>query len=303
MASIYRNSVFTIAADNAVDSSGGCFAPRDGYLVRPHELDPPLFESTDIFKNYIRAHVSGIQSNSTLVGRGWILQENVLSARTLTYQKDQLSWRCCTSIASEKHPGMRSIINTDFMSQFQQSILDGTSWFHGEAPSQSSFGTIWSQVLKNYSRRSLTITADRLAAIYGLAEALRSSCGLTYVAGLWQEQLQKDLLWVRSPPLRRMATALQVARLADAIAPSWSWASLDAPIDFIPGDMMMPVLEGVHIEARVSGSHSRQTGSLTIQSNVRMAYTDTDGENIVAHSGDHLERVTWYPDDPIAPST
>jgi hypothetical protein len=30
MAAIYRNSVFTIAADNATDSSGGCFANRDG---------------------------------------------------------------------------------------------------------------------------------------------------------------------------------------------------------------------------------------------------------------------------------
>jgi hypothetical protein len=301
MASIYRNSVFTIAADSATDSSSGCFTQRDGYLVRPHELDPPLFDSTDIFKNYIRAHVSGTQSNSTLVKRGWILQETALSARTLIYQKDQLSWRCCTSIASEKHPGMRSIINADFMSQFQQSLLNGKSWLYGEEPSQSSFSTVWRQVLENYTRRSLTRRTDRLAAIYGLAESLRTSCGLTYVAGLWQEQLQKDLLWVQLQPFPGMTIAPQVGRLADAVAPSWSWASIDAPIDFIPGNMEMPVLEGVYIEARVSGSHSCQRGTLTIQSNVRISCTSDD--NFLVNSGDHLQEVRWYPDGQIAPST
>jgi len=297
MAAIYRNSLFTIAAENATDSSGGCFANRDGYLVRPHELNPPVFGAADIFKNYIRAHVPDICLNSTLTSRGWILQEEVLSTRTLRYQKDQLSWRCCTSIASEQHPGMRSVINSDFISEFQQNILDSTPWFHSDAPSQSSFNTVWHHVLMDYSSRSLSIKTDRLAAIYGLADALRSSCRLTYVAGLWQEQLQKDLLWIRTPNSTTVET-LRVARLVNAIAPSWSWASLDAPISFITNEMTMPLLEGVHIEARVSGSPSVQTGFLTIQSNVRMAYTD--GKKLVAHSGDDLNEVLWYPDDPIS---
>jgi hypothetical protein len=62
--------------------------------------------------------------------------------------------------------------------------------------------------------------------------------------------------------------------------------------------MMMPVLGGVHIEARVSGSPSIQTGSLTIQSNVRIAYTD--GKKFAAHSADDLKDVLWYPDDTIS---
>lgn len=299
MASIYRNAVFTIAADNAADSSGGCFTQRDGYFVRPHELDPPLFGPTDVFKNYIRAHDAHTR-DSTLVGRGWVLQEQLLSTRTLNYQSGKLSWRCCTSAASENHPGMRCIINADFVSQFQQSVLNHT-WFHGEAPSQSSFSTVWGQVLMNYSQRSLTIATDRLAAIYGLAEALRGSYGLTYVAGLWKEQLQKDLLWVRSHSLGSRTGALPDARPDTAIAPSWSWASLNAPVKFIPDEMMMPVLEGVHIEARVAGSHSRQTGPLTIQSNVRVSLSD--GKDIITDSGDKQHRVQWHPDGLIAPQT
>lgn len=222
MAAIYRNSVFTIAADTATDNSGGCFFDRDGYLVRPHELNPPVFRISDICKNYIRAHIPGICSSSALTCRGWILQEEVLSARTLRYQKDQLSWRCCTSSASEQHPGMRSVINADFVSEFQQCTLDSTPWFHNEAPSQSSFSTIWHRVLANYSRRSLSVKSDRLAAIYGLADAMRSSWRLTYVAGLWQEQLQKDLLWIRAPSSTEVESSRVARLLTDAIAPSWS---------------------------------------------------------------------------------
>ncbi|OCL06141.1 HET-domain-containing protein, partial [Glonium stellatum] len=186
MAAIFRNSLFTISAANAADNDGGCFVTRDGRNV----------------------------SN-----RAWILQEQILSPRTLVLDENHIHWRCCTSVASERHPGMKVIQNYDFI-----------------LPSQASFRTVWHDVVENYTSRSLTKRTDKLAAIHGLATALGTAARFTYIAGLWKEHIQLDLVWrrrrssiqrddsVRSPTQEAGEHMLEIP------APSWSWASLDSPV-------------------------------------------------------------------------
>jgi hypothetical protein len=65
----------------------------------------------------------------------------------------------------------------------------------------------------------LTFQSDRLVAIAGLAQEIQAQSGYTYWAGIWAEDVHMGLLWrmfgVGKNPM-------------SYIAPSWSWASLEA---------------------------------------------------------------------------
>ncbi len=80
----------------------------------------------------------------------------------------------------------------------------------------------WAAIVRQYSRRAVTFSADRLPAIMGIVAVwgnrLRWSLG-SYRAGLWSERFLCDLLW------RAARTVTPRAAHASFIAPSWSWAS------------------------------------------------------------------------------
>lgn len=83
-----------------------------------------------------------------------------------------------------------------------------------------------------YSSRDLTYWSDRLVAISGCARLISSRNRLDkdvdyaqqhYLAGMWRVNMVQQLIWKALSPGER-------ARGPDA--PSWSWASLRAPIEF-----------------------------------------------------------------------
>lgn len=82
MDEIYRNSTLTIAASNAIAGATSC-------LFQARQRD---------FHNDHRP--SGVIDT-----RGWILQEQLLSPRVLTYSEGQLFWTCASVNASETLPG------------------------------------------------------------------------------------------------------------------------------------------------------------------------------------------------------
>jgi hypothetical protein len=106
----------------------------------------------------------------------------------------------------------------------------------------------WLAVVEQYSRRKLTYDVDKLPALSGFASFIANRTGDEYYAGLWRDHILEDLHW---RVYSRMEYRQQVPggfkatygeKLCDVItpaayrAPSWSWASLDAFIKFIPLD-------------------------------------------------------------------
>lgn len=95
----------------------------------------------------------------------------------------------------------------------------------------ASIGEYWREkVLTPYSRRALTKSTDKLVALSAAASRLQSKFGITYLAGLWKEDLIPGLLWYierfvitgSRPPIRQESFN----------APSWSWVSVDAPLSW-----------------------------------------------------------------------
>ncbi|KAF0330594.1 het domain-containing protein [Colletotrichum asianum] len=75
------------------------------------------------------------------------------------------------------------------------------------------------------SRRNLTKETDRGIAFAGIARATQAKANVTYLAGLWKEFLEYDLLWSVSPVPVNVIDYEQVRKESES-APSWSWFSV-----------------------------------------------------------------------------
>jgi hypothetical protein len=74
--------------------------------------------------------------------------------------------------------------------------------------------------------RKLSRATDILPSISAIAEKFQAVLGDDYLAGLWKTDLKRGLLW-----RRRIFSNLIAHPTAEYRAPSWSWASVEGPID------------------------------------------------------------------------
>ena len=216
MASVYGNSYLTISAAHATGSDAGMFMashlshqfPRypvpgsPGVWVR----EQPHWRHTDFGSNY-----SAFYSTRTLMKRGWVLQERLLSPRVVHFDAEEMKWEC-KSMRDCQCGGMTVLSN--FKLDHHASVD------RGETPLSHS----WMRVSERYSALDLTYEKDRLVALSGIAtEAGKTGAGGRYLAGLWEKNLAHQLCWSISHINRKPETY---------IAPSWSWISIHGPIHY-----------------------------------------------------------------------
>jgi hypothetical protein len=89
---------------------------------------------------------------------------------------------------------------------------------------------LWTNILKHYTTRKLTYESDFLPALSGLATRLQQADMGTYLAGLWGNDLARQLAWSTA------ASASGVSRYRPSayIAPSFSFASRVGNVRFEP---------------------------------------------------------------------
>lgn len=237
MGSVYQGGVLNIAATGFPDGSNGLFVKRDPNLITPicvavkrvtsHQRQSPESvrssrAQTDLF--YIFNDWTwreGIM-DAPLIKRAWVLQERALSVRTVHFGRQQLFWECMAVKATEIYP---SFVDEPVDSIPKLILRLGADEEKGERQISQEMSS-WVDVVKTYSRCSLTYSSDKLVAVAGMARFLAKRMDCEYLAGLWRRDLRHQLLWsvVDEPAAKRHTTR----------APSWSWASVDAPV-FIRG--------------------------------------------------------------------
>jgi len=228
MATIYKNSLLTIAV--AADGNGdtqGCFRDRNRSQPRPliTHSPYPCGDTKYIFADR-RMTKDGVRPPNELDTRAWVLQEQLLSPRVLTYSNQELYWDCKTLNASETFPnGIPGFYDADLQLPderlFKEAILNTSN----TKISQSRFYTSWMKIAEAYSERQMTKETDKLAALLGVVKEAAIVFDDSFVVGLWRKRLMPDLLWwVRSPDKSKRPTAFS--------APSWSWLSLNAAISY-----------------------------------------------------------------------
>ncbi|OBT86755.1 hypothetical protein VE02_04233 [Pseudogymnoascus sp. 03VT05] len=278
MTDVYRNAYVTLAADMAHNSDAGLFVTETcATNGAPQVRQFSQVDDTGICQILVRLnwpkpgknrHLGDVENSrscyaseavSKLKGWAWALQENMLSTRTVHFTNAELIWECGYSYeCSCGNPMYRNSTMSDFKVILKSS---STARFHSEETSNLASG-IWHSVVEDFTYRDLTYEKDRLPALSSLARMLPFS-QVEYLAGLWQNRLADDLIWLN--PLGRTYSDLDDNSAASArpdtpklpngyriqgeYAPSWSWASISALVAFKIGD-----LDDVIPEWRITGA-------------------------------------------------
>lgn len=235
MCSIYENARMTVSADCSPGIHYGIFSEQS-YATPPSNLSymdvqvhvrESLQRKHTLHDPFDNIDYDNIEAPVPLYRRAWCLQETVLSTRTLHFTGKELMWECNEAYMCEcgnQKMGQREMSNRAFR---RPQIL-------GHA-TKAEFFDKWQALLEAYTARDLRKEPDKLPAISGLAKKmLQVICYFTgdndvYLAGLWRSNLAQDLLWQRQ--IEFFHTEPARGRPQEWRAPSWSWASINGPIN------------------------------------------------------------------------
>jgi hypothetical protein len=139
-------------------------------------------------------------NDSVLMSRGWVMQERLLSSRSI-YFDHRLEWECCELRANEEEPegirlgpiGKRRCNLKPFRLQTLLSEGRMTKDHDGKVAKYD----YWMEIVQQYSCCILTNDNDRFPAILGLVKYFARALDDEYVAGLWRGDLFRELLWYR----------------------------------------------------------------------------------------------------------
>lgn len=272
MGSIYSDAYFVISTTAAADGDGGCLFKRQPYyMIRGESKDHKPFEIFarrplehgvfNWFPNPFEDRTLEDMANMTngentanypLFRRAWCFKERLLGTRILHYTKQEIVFECleglnCECGALTDFCGEPLLSSRQLISQ-TSSQKDGScdesvgKPFTGEGHNRtvvrqnilSKYDTEdlyfkWRDIIYQHAGKNITFTTDTLPALGGVASKWHQIVGGTYLAGLWSGDILRSLVWKAAFPDRMDKDQEPIY-----IAPTWSWASLRRPIEWIP---------------------------------------------------------------------
>ncbi|KAL3430190.1 heterokaryon incompatibility protein-domain-containing protein [Aspergillus tetrazonus] len=241
MGEIYRNSYLTIAASASAQSSGGCFSetiPDSCLLIQDPDWPAVYLGVRDCQGagtiNVRRDKERSFKAHFPLFTRAWVYQERMLSRRILFCNKLEFQVACQGGLSCEcgggsiaPHfkpvPTVMNVAKLKTLSELKPDV--GGGGLVGDDFTMLIYRN-WVDIVVSYAKLDITVPSDRLPAISATAKTVSRNMKSEYLAGIWRATLMEGLLWyVRGRPSRpRPAWGDR-----DWRAPSWSWASIDAP--------------------------------------------------------------------------
>lgn len=225
MGEAYKNSSLTIVAANNPTVTAGFLHPRPSTQTCTLPFLTPDGETGAIS---IIPRSYALQPMEPLYTRAWALQEFLLSPRLLTFGTHEVTYQCSTTPITPAAPSHRSY-DPNWPCTRIDSVFERRSTYipRNAEPDEMALRrrrNIWQSLVQDYTSRTLSVPADKLPALAGIAKELESAWHDGYVAGMWRSDLFSWLLWKSSENVPR---SNEIWR-----APSWSWASVDGKISF-----------------------------------------------------------------------
>ncbi|KLO95494.1 tol protein [Fusarium fujikuroi] len=223
MAKVYGHATLTITAGRSGDA-------RNSFIANTYKQSAPCCEfplgdglGGNVIVGPLRSTDYGVTET-----RGWCCQEKRLSRRVVFFGREQLFFLCRSSGYSEdrSYQEGKSVLLHSFLKNGngnQQLIQDRLLQY-------------WDEIVVDFSRRQLSNPHDIFAALASIAEPISKALQSRYLAGLWEDDLVRCLLWrpgyrVSSffgPATRPLPTIFAPAPVIRA--PSWSWASIQGGV-------------------------------------------------------------------------
>jgi hypothetical protein len=132
-------------------------------------------------------------------------------------------------------------------------LLDGSVKDRKDRPHNYKFSK-WMDLVEEYSTRNLSIKDDKLRAIAGLADAIKSiQQDDAYLSGLWKRDLITELLWhaIPNPEHSDSPRSWPPTPVAQGI-PTWSWAAYDGAVVFDRSQRNETSLLSAHVRKAIS---------------------------------------------------
>ena len=220
MGLVYANSLVNIAACAARNPSEGFFRTCKWEVKSCIQAVGQSVESKEDLYLIMDDHFleKGFEG-TPLLGRGWVLQEILLSPRTLYFGNEQVFWGCREHLACETHPYGIPAGLLELSRDYKN--IDGIvpNFLGDSADRRTTPDDFWGRIVSNYSTCTLTKESDKLFAIEGIASYVQKTRSDQYIAGMWRSSLPFSLLWL-------VHSTRRPARSPTLGLPTWSWASI-----------------------------------------------------------------------------
>jgi hypothetical protein len=225
MAEIYQNAFITLAAGDSTDAHGGFFRKPPVYYTESRCLT--YTQDGKEYQLYIRPlipHPNQMWTPlSSLLQRGWVFQERLLSKRFLCFGESEIQWECLEDVAcscSTKDDGFNYQPEEDgVMPSFPSSPSDKFTFARLDELEPDRISTLWEDMVHQFSERRLTKPSDKLPALAGLAKTFKKANPDEYIQGLWLSNIKRGLTW----RINVHETGQYSGR--SRVDLSWSWAS------------------------------------------------------------------------------
>ncbi|KAF5485138.1 Heterokaryon incompatibility protein 6, OR allele [Colletotrichum siamense] len=228
MEQVYGNAALTIVAARSSDACLGFINPPSSTGKIGKACAIPLSPSN---KDVLYLDVPRTVKRGPVWTRGWCFQEKILSNRSVIFCETQLLYECRTweiwEDGKSKHLGsVPTFLAPGFVSSAKNREADIAKTL-----------SMWYQSLYDFTQRKLSNPHDVFAAIASIAKLAKEVLQSRYLAGLWEADLVRGLLWKSmhsflgkrcEPVTRPKPTAFAPAPVLRA--PSWSWASVEGHI-------------------------------------------------------------------------
>ena len=214
MGQVYSNAFCNLGASAAAERSAGLYLNRDPRQVSLCRLRAQRREFNRTYGSYLEP--DSVMSARVLLSRGWVLQERLLSPRSI-YYGDKLNWECSELRACETFPhggpvtgGYNPWGREGFPFRAANLLYDDMKYqelgiyrLQKCSPEVARIREVyrkWLCVVEYFSKCQLTYEEDRFPALIGLAKYWKVNTKDEYVAGIWVRDLLYGLLWYQKTP-------------------------------------------------------------------------------------------------------
>jgi Heterokaryon incompatibility protein (HET) len=280
MASIFSNSQLTISASSGADGSKGCFSSRlkEPYVLHSYdsrEIRNPLLwvphqlegrDREDCLKTFtVRLKTPhGLYQNrrpkEPLLKRAWVFQEQILSPRIVHFASGELYFECKSHIACECSGWSLRFDSYQWETRWRKAhttlVGQRIQSLHASETEQMTHKRAefeaYRALVETYTELDITAELDRLPALSGITFGRNDE----YLAGIWRSLLIESLHWY---PVSKSLRGIMARRPFNYRAPTWSWASIEAPVKHIEKDFYRTKFSARYV-AKIMDASTTPTG-------------------------------------------